>query len=129
MAAGLSVVGACPWVTGGRACGGSGPLDSRLVLTGWTEDAKMALTSSGIIMGGMTSSGGWPSAPLSPGGGLVAFCFSRSAVHHLQLFKVTSALKFILNVICVLVKYNKVIYIHRVPQKPSYKCSRQGQAE
>ena len=129
VAAGLPVVRTCPRVTGCRVCSGSGLLDSRLVLTGWTEDAKMALTSSGIIMGGMRSSGGWPSAPLSPGGGLVASCFSRSAVHHLQLFKVISALKFIRNVICVLVKYNKVIYIHRVPQKPSYKRSRQGQAE
>ena len=42
MAAGLSVVGACPRVTGCRVCGGSGPLDSRLVVTGWTENAKMA---------------------------------------------------------------------------------------
>ena len=81
-----SVVGACPRVTGCRACGGSSPLGSRLVLTGWTEDAKMALASSGVVVGGMSFSGGRPSVSLSPGGGLVASCFSRSAVHHLQLF-------------------------------------------
>ena len=146
----MPVVGACPRVTGCRACGGSSPLGSRLVLTGWTEDAKMALASSGVVVGGMSFSGGRPSVSLSPGGGLVASCFSRSAVHHLQLFffffklyiivlvlpnikmnqpQVISALKFILNVNFALIKYNKVIHICRAPKKPSYKHSRQGQAE
>lgn len=58
----------------------------------------MALASRGVVVGGVSFSGGRPSAPLSPGGGLAASSFSRSAVHHLQLFKVISALKFILNV-------------------------------
>ena len=129
VAADMPVVGACPRVTGCRACGGSSPLDSRLVLTGWTEDAKMVLANSGVVVGGMSFSGGQPSVSLSPGGGLVASCFSRSAVHHLQLFKVISALKCILNVNFALIKYNKVIHICRAPKKPSYKHSRQGQAE
>lgn len=129
VAADMPVVGACPRVTGCRACSGSSPLDSRLVLTGWTEDTTAALASSGVVVGGMSFLGGWPSAFLSPGGDLVAPCFSRSAVHHLQLFKVMSALKFILNVNFALIKCNKVIHIRRAPTKPSYKHNRQGQAE
>ena len=54
----MPVVGACPRVTGCRACGGSSPLDSRLVLTGWTEDAKTALARCGVVVGGMSFLGG-----------------------------------------------------------------------
>ena len=89
----------------------------------------MALASSGVVVGGVSFSGGRPSAPLSPGGGLAASSFSRSAVHHLQLFKVISALKFILDVNFALSNIIIRLFIFTEHLKSPHKRSRQGQAE